>query len=116
MLPSHFDMDLHSRYLDRNSLTECYFSLGFGYSEMLSFLFLVHGKRLNFRQLKRILLSKGLRRRRNHRELREIIDAVEREFEGSVSLIGYCQMHHGFRNDYGLVIKRESVWLTLKIS
>lgn len=97
--------------LDLNSLNECYFSLGFGYSEILDFLFLVHGIRISFRQLERILLSKGLRRRRNHWELREII---EREFEGSVSVIGYWQMHQRFRIDDGLVINRETVWLTLK--
>ena len=53
MLPSHFDMDLRSRCLDPNSLIECYFSLGFGYSEMLSFLFLAHGKRNQLSSVKK---------------------------------------------------------------
>ena len=111
-MPSYIPVTSGS--FDRDSLIECYFSLGLSYSEILSFLLLVHGIRISIRQLKRILCSKGLRRRRNHSELREIIAAVEREFEGSGSLIGYQQMHQRLRIDYGLVVSRETVRLTLK--
>ena len=111
-MPSYIPVTSGS--FDRDSLIECYFSLGLSYSEILSFLLLFHGIRISIRQLKRILFSKGLRRRRNHSELREIIAAVEREFEGSGSLIGYRQMHQRLRIDYGLVVSRETVRLTLK--
>ena len=64
---------------DRNSLIECYFNLGLDYSEILSFLLLVHGIQLSIRQLKRVLFSKGLRRRRNHSQPQEIIAAIQKE-------------------------------------
>ena len=99
---------------DRNSLIECYFNLGLDYSEILSFVLLVHGIQLSIRRLKRVLFSKGLRRRRNHSQPQEIIAAIERELEGSGSLIGYRQMHQRLRTDYGLVVSRETVRLTLK--
>ena len=91
IMPSYIPVTSGS--FDCDSLIECYFSLGLSYSEIRSFLLLVHGIRISIRQLKRILCSKGLRRRRNRSELREIIAAVEREYEGSVGLIGYRQMH-----------------------
>ena len=100
---------------DRNSLIERYFSLGLDYSEILNFLLLVHGIRLSVRQLKRVLFSKGLCRRRNHSDIEEVIAAVERELDGSGSLIGYRQMHQRLRVDYGLVVSRETVRHTLKL-
>ena len=112
IMPSYIPVTSGS--FDRDSLIEWYFSLGLSYSEILSFLLLVHGIPISIRPLKRILCSKGLRWRRNHSELREIIAAVEREFEGSGSLIGYRQMHQRLRIDYGLVVSRETVRLTLR--
>ena len=99
---------------DRNSLIECYFNLGLDHSEILSFLLLVHGIQLSIRQLKRVLFSKGFRRRRIHSHPQEIIAAIERELEGPSSLIGYRQMHQRLPTDYGLVVSRETVRLTLK--
>lgn len=98
-----------------NSLIECYFSLGLDYSEILNFLLLVHGIQLSVRQLKRVLFSKGLCRRRNHSDIEEVIAAVERELDGSGSLIGYRQMHQRLRIDYGLVVSRETVQHALKL-
>ena len=93
---------------DRNSLIECYFNLGLDYSEIINFLLLVHGIRLSVRQLKRVLFSKGLCRRRNHSDIEEVIAAIERELDASGSLIGYRQMHQRLRVDYGLVVSRET--------
>ena len=100
---------------DRNSLIECYFNLGLDYSEIINFLLLVHGIRLSVRQLKRVLFSKGLCRRKNHSDIEEVIAAVERELDGSGSLIGYRQMHQRLRVDYGLVVSRETVRHALKL-
>ena len=58
--------------------------------------------------LKRVLFSKGLCRRRNHSDIEEVIAAIERELDGSGSLIGYRQMHQRLRVDYGLVVSRET--------
>ena len=100
---------------DRNSLIECYFKLRLDYSEIINFLLLVHGIRLSIRQLKRVLFSKGLCLRRNHSDIEEVIAAIERELDGSGSLIGYCQMHERLRVDYGLVVSRETVQHALKL-
>ena len=89
---------------DRNYLIECYFNL-----------LLVHGIRLSVRQLKRVLFSKGLCRRINHSDIKEVIAAVERELDGSGSLIGYRQMHQRLLVDYGLVVSRETVRHALKL-
>ena len=88
IMPSYIPVS--SENSDRNYLIECYFKLGLDYSEILSFLLLSHGIRLSLRQLKRVLFSRGLRRRKNYSEAQEIIAAVERELEGSGSLIGKC--------------------------
>ena len=113
IMPSYIPVS--SENSDRNYLIECYFKLGLDYSEILSFLLLSHGIRLSLRQLKRVLFSRGLRRRKNCSEAQEIIAAVERELEGSGSLIGYWQMHQRLRIDYGLVVSRETVRLALKM-
>ena len=52
---------------DHNYLIECYFNTSnLEYQEILRFLLLVHEIQLSIRQLKRVLFSKGLCRRRNH--------------------------------------------------
>lgn len=50
---------------DRDSMIEAYFNLGLDHTEIIAFLGLVHGI-LSVRQLKRVLQSKGLRRRGFH--------------------------------------------------
>ena len=98
----------------RDELIATYFHLDFNYVEILSFLTLSHGIRLSLRQLKRILRNQGLFRRRNYSNPQEIISAVERELRGSGSSIGYRLMHQRLRNDYGLVVDKKTVRLTLK--
>ena len=84
---------LRSDQRDRNLLMQEYFNLGFGYTEILAFLCIVHGIRLSLRHLKRILCRNGLRRRRTSSYLHDVISAVEQELSHSGSLLGYRQMH-----------------------
>ena len=99
---------------DRDSLIEQYFALGFNYMEILSFLLLTHGISISLSQLKRVLRKKKLTRRRDHSDPAVVISAVERELQGSGSLLGYRLMHQRLRNDYGLVVDRETVRRVLK--
>ena len=100
----------------RDNLLSTYFHLGFSYGEtdFSSFLVLCHGISLSIRQLKRILRNQGLFRRRNLSHPHEVINAVEQELRGSGSSLGYRLMHQRLRNDYGLVVDRETVRLTIK--
>ena len=99
----------------RNDIIESYFRLGLNYTEILLYLVLFHGITLSLRQLKRILKTKGLGRRRNPSDLREVCQAVEEELRGSGSSIGYRQMTQRLLNDYRLVVDRETVRELLKI-
>ena len=77
----------------RNDIIESYFrGLGLDCTEILLYLGLFHGITLSFRQLKRILKTKGLGRRKNPSGLRDVCQAVEEELRGSGSSIGYRQM------------------------
>ena len=76
--------------IDRNHLIEEYFRLGFNYPEIISFLLLCHGIRLSLRQLKRILKSRGLRRRKIQSGIDRVVNAVDQELQSSGSCIGYC--------------------------
>lgn len=98
----------------RDALIATCFHLGFSHVEILSFLTLSHGIRLSLRHLKRILGNQGLFRQRNYSSPHEIISAVERELRESGSSIGYRLMHQRLRNDYGLVVDKETVRLILK--
>ena len=75
----------------RDDLIESYFHLGLEYTEILLFLVFSHGINLSLRQLKRILKAKGLGRRRNASDLREVVQAVEEELRGSGNNIGYSK-------------------------
>ena len=90
----------------RNDIIESYFRLGLHYTEILLYLMLFHGITLSLRQLKRILKTKGLGRRINRSDLREVIQAVEEELRESGSSIRYRQMTQRLVNDYRLVVDR----------
>ena len=62
---------------ERNYLIEQYFHLGLNYSEIISFLLLRHGVRLSLHQLKRILRSRGLRRRKIQSLIDRVVNAVD---------------------------------------
>ena len=66
------------------------------------------------RQLKRVLRRQGLRRRKDHSDISEILNAIETELEGSGNNIGYRQMHQRLRIDYGHVVHKETVRVIIK--
>ena len=99
---------------ERNDLIKHYFSLGLNYSEILAFLISFHGIQLSLRQLRRILRREGLRRRKDHSDIEEILNAIETELEGSGNRIGYRQMHQRLRNDYDLIVQKETVRVIIK--
>ena len=101
-------------HLERDALTEQYFDLGLNYVEIISFLLFTHGISISLRQLKRLLRRKGLRRRQNYSDPAVVVGAVEREIQGSGSLIGYRLLYQRLRTDYGLVANRETVRYILK--
>ena len=92
-----------------------YFSLGFGYAEILGFLSFVHGINLSLRQLKRILQKNGLKRRKVMYDPGSVISAVEYEIHRSGGSLGYRQMQLRLRLDYGLTVDRETVRKSLAL-
>ena len=99
---------LHCGQRSRDSIVEQYFNLGFGYTEILAFLCIVHGIRLSLRHLKRILARKGLRRRGDQSDPVEVISAVGKELMHSERSLGYRQMHQRVTLDHGKVVDRET--------
>ena len=98
VLPSHVST---SGPLDKNSLVVRYFHPGFDYDEILGFLLLCHGIQISLLQLKRILRSNGLFRRRSYGS-------------PNCGLLGYHQMHQRLRCYYGLSVNRKSVRIIMK--
>ena len=114
VLPPYFPV-LSDGNVERDELIERYFSIGLGYDEILLFLALLHSITLSIRQLKRILRSRGLRRRGNRSDPRQVCRAVEEELRGSGSTIGYRHMTQRLVVNYGLVVDKETVRELLKI-
>ena len=100
---------LRSGQRSRNLLIQEYFNLGFGYTEILAFLCILHGIHLSLCDLKRILCRNGLRRRGTSSNLHDVISAVEQELSHSGSLLGYRQMHQRITLDYGMIVDRETI-------
>ena len=73
-----------------------------------------HGIEISLRQLKRVLRRQGLRRRKDHSDISEILNAIETELEGSGNNIGYRQMHQRLRIVYGHVVQKETVQVIIK--
>ena len=88
---------------NRDEVIATYFNLGLSYSEILAFLSCSHGVALSLRQLKRVLKSKGLCRRKNYSSLQKVVNAVKKEISGSGNSIGYRQMHQRLITDHCLV-------------
>ena len=95
--------------VERNEVIENYFTLGFSASEILSFLVNVHGIHLSLRQLRRILRSRGCRRRGQASDMNVIVQAVEEELNGSGSIIGYRSMHQRLTAEHRLIVTRNTV-------
>ena len=79
--------------LQRKDIITHYFSLDLAYSEILAFLLCFHGIEISLQQLKRVLRRQDLRRRKDHSDIRENLNAIETELEGSGNSIGYRQIH-----------------------
>ena len=114
VLPCYFPA-LNGDHVERDELIERYFRTGLGYDEILIVLGLLHGITLSIRQLKRILRSRGLGRRANRSDPRQVCRAIEEELRGSGSTIGYRQMTQRLVLNYGLVVDKETVREMLKI-
>ncbi|KAJ7385288.1 hypothetical protein OS493_016362 [Desmophyllum pertusum] len=114
VLPRYFP-GLNNDHVGRDELIEHYFHLGLGYDEILLFLLMLHGITLSIRQLKRILRHRGLGRRANRSDPRQVYQAIEEELRGSGSTIGYRQMTQRLVLDYRLVVDKETVRELLKI-
>ena len=112
VLPPYIPV-LQSGNIERDAYIEWYFNLGMDYDEILILLVASHNIQLSLRQLQRILVKKGLGRRKNHSDPEAIVSAVEQELKGSGRLLGYRQMHQRLPLDYGLVLSRETVRTTL---
>ena len=64
---------------------------------------------------KRILRCRGLGRRANRTDPRQVCEAIEEELRGSGSTIGYRQMTQRLVVDHGLVVGKETVRELMKI-
>ena len=100
--------------VNRDCLIENYFHLRLNYNEIMGFLFLYHGIRICLRHLKRVLASRGLRRRSGFTPVREVVDAVAEELQKSGSSLGYRLMHQKQKNYHGLVVDRHTVRKIIK--
>ena len=76
----------------RQDITDSYFHLGMHYKEIL-LLILTHGFYFSMRQLKRILKSRGLGRRKNRSSLREVGGCIKMELCGSGNTINDAKTH-----------------------
>ena len=88
---------------------------GYKYCEILAYLILYHGINISLRQLKRIMNTKGLRRREHPSDLGDVINVIEMEIQGSGSCIGYRAMWQRLRNDHKLVVSQNTVRQALKL-
>ena len=75
--------DLRHLDLTRNELIEKYFEPGLNYTEILSCLLVSHGISFSLRQLKRVLVCKGLRKRKNNTDLTRVLTTIQEELDGS---------------------------------
>ena len=100
---------------NRDELIETYLYLGLQQIEIVAFLTLAHGITISLRQLKRVLQSKGLRRRGANSPLGLVIRTIQQEIEGSGKCVGYRAMWQRLRNDHRIDVSRETVRLALRI-
>ena len=114
VLPPYLPV-LQNANFERAGLIERYFHMGLGYNEILLFLGFLHGYFLSIRQLKRILQSRGLGRRRNRSNPGDVYRAIERELRGSGSTMGYRQMTQRLLHGHGMFVDKETVRQLLKI-
>lgn len=99
----------------RDDLIEQYFKRGYKYKEILVCLRLVHNEKLSMRQLKRVLSRRSLTRRKNFTDNATVLHTIEQELQSSASNIGYRSMWQRLIVEHGLIVKKETVRLALKL-
>ena len=99
----------------RNNLIELYFNLGYKQQEILACLLLIHGQKLSFRQLKRVLVKKGLSRRTNAIDLQTVVGHIQQGLQFSASEVGYRTMWQKLVVEYGLSVPKEIVRHALRV-
>ena len=100
--------DQHRRYVLKN-----YFTAGFSYKEICSFLFRFHRIKITIRHLNRLLRQCNLQRRGNHSNINIVIKFIQDELKGSRPCFGYRYMLQKLRSN-GLTADKETVRLILK--
>ena len=70
----------------RNDSINHYFSLSLAYSQIFAFLLCFNGIEISLRQVKRVLRRQGHRRRKDHSDIGEILNAIEDELETAIAL------------------------------
>lgn len=108
------DMNIALCDMDREELIGHYFTLGFAYQEIVMFLHAIHGFTVSLRQLKRILRSLNLYRRKHKHDINIVARSVEEELNGSGINLGYRSMHRRLMQMHGIVTDRETVRLVMK--
>ena len=100
------------------SLEDCirsYWSVGYKYASIFTFLATYHGIQISLQQLKYMINVKyNLRRRRRQSTANEIRRAVCCELNGSGCLLGYRSMTRCLRTRYNLSVSRDTVMRLLK--
>ena len=102
-----------------NMLTEMdiiahYFTRGFEYSTILSFLRKFHNIEMSLRTLKSRLQSMGLKRRNINADEEEVTAAIRQELNGPGYLRGYRSMWHCLRLHHGIQALRSMVQRILR--
>ena len=101
--------DQHRRYTALKS----YFTTGFFYEEICSFLFRFYRIKITIRHLNPLLRQYNLQRRGNHSDINTVITFIQDELKGSSSCFGYRYMLQKLRSS-GLTADKETVRLILK--
>ena len=100
------------------SLEDCirsYWSVGYKYTSIVTFLATFHGIQISLRQLKYLINVKyNLRRRRSQSTAHEIRRALCYELNGPGCLLGYRAMTRCLRTRYNLRVSRDTVMRLLK--
>lgn len=91
------------------NLIKHYFMLGYKYKEILVALICIHGIKISYTHLKRLLKQMDLRRKVVESPADSIIRAILKEISGSGRCLGYKTMWKRLKTLYGLHVRRSSV-------
>ena len=101
--------DQHKRY---NALKN-YFTAGFSYEEICSFLFRVYRIKIAIRHLNPLLRQYNLQRRGNHSDINTLITFIQDELKVSSSCFGYRYTLQKLHSS-GLTVDKKTLRLMLK--